>query len=82
MLKYIDLIKSITEDRIDFARIVSHLSFGFLIFFIGLNHNFSIEKDFNMKVGETKNFDNYKIEFKKYDPRVKKHVIYKEEKIK
>ena len=23
-----------------------------------------------------------KIEFKKYDPRVKKHVIYKEEKIK
>ncbi len=62
-----DLIKSITEDRIDFARIVSHLSFGFLIFFIGLNHNFSIEKDFNMKVGETKNFDNYKIEFKKLE---------------
>ncbi len=62
-----DLIKSITEDRIDFARIVSHLSFGFLVFFIGLNHNFSIEKDFNMKVGETKNFDNYQIEFKKLE---------------
>ena len=27
-------------------------------------------------------FENWKIEFKKYDPRVKKHVIYKEEKIK
>ena len=36
------------------SRIISHLSFGFLIFFIGLNHNFSIEKDFNLKLGETK----------------------------
>ena len=39
---------------INLSRIISHLSFGFLIFFIGLNHNFSIEKDFNLKLGETK----------------------------
>ena len=31
---------------------------GFNIF-IGLNHNFSIEKDFNLKLGETKEIDNY-----------------------
>ncbi len=41
------------------SRIISHLSFGFLIFFIGLNHNFSIEKDFNLKLGETKKIDNF-----------------------
>jgi cytochrome c-type biogenesis protein CcmF len=29
--------------------------------FIGLNHIFSIEKDYNIKLGETKNFDNYSI---------------------
>ena len=46
------------------SRIISHLSFGFLIFFIGLNHNFSIEKDFNLKLGETKKIDNYKFVLK------------------
>tara|TARA_B100000886_G_scaffold253570_1_gene179271 strand:+ start:4601 stop:6475 length:1875 start_codon:yes stop_codon:yes gene_type:complete len=40
-------------------RIISHLSFGFLILFIGLNHIFSVEKDFNLKLGETKNLGNY-----------------------
>jgi len=45
-------------------RLVSHLSFGFLIFFIGLNHNFSVEKDFNLKLGETKEIDNYIFVFK------------------
>ena len=29
--------------------------------FIGLNNNFSIEKDYNIKLGETKNFNNYSI---------------------
>ena len=38
-----------------------------MIFFIGLNHNFSIEKDFNMKVGEVKNFENYQISLKKLE---------------
>ena len=34
-----------------------------LIFFIGINHNYSVEKDFNLKVGEVKKFDNYQINF-------------------
>ena len=54
----IDIFKKKTN--INFARMISHLSFGFLIFFIGLNHNFSVEKDFNLKLGETKKFENYK----------------------
>ena len=52
------------KSKINLSRIVSHLSFGFLIFFIGLNHNFSIEKDFNLKLGETKKIDNYKFVLK------------------
>ena len=43
---------------------ISHLSFGFLILFIGLNHNFSVEKDFNLKVGETRQIDNFKFYLK------------------
>ena len=59
-----DLVRSLKKSNFDLARIISHLSFGFLVLFIGLNHNFSIEKDFNLKVGETINFDNYEIKFK------------------
>ena len=47
------------KQKINLARIISHLSFGFLILFIGLNHNFSVEKDFNLKLGETKQMENY-----------------------
>ena len=57
MSSFLDFFK---KSEINFSRIISHLSFGFLIFFIGLNHNFSIEKDFNLKLGETKKIDNYK----------------------
>jgi cytochrome c-type biogenesis protein CcmF len=58
----IDALKSFKKNRTDFARIISHGSFGFLIMFIGLNNIFSVEKDYNIKLGETKNFDNYSIE--------------------
>ena len=34
-----------------------------LIFFIGISHNFSVENDFNLKVGEEKKFNNYQINF-------------------
>ena len=51
----------------------SHLSFGFLIFFIGLNHNFSIEKDFNLKLGETKIIDNYRFVLKDLELDKKKN---------
>ena len=57
----LDLFKKIS---FNFPRVVSHLSFGFLILFIGLNHNFSIEKDFNLKIGETKQIDNFKFHLK------------------
>jgi cytochrome c-type biogenesis protein CcmF len=45
------------------SRIFSHLGFGLLIFFISINHNFTIEEDFNLKVGDKKKFENYNIHF-------------------
>tara|TARA_B100000674_G_scaffold444546_1_gene410229 strand:- start:208 stop:1026 length:819 start_codon:yes stop_codon:yes gene_type:complete len=60
-----DLVKYLKKKIIDLARIISHLSFGFLVLFIGLNHNFSVEKDFNLKLGEAISFDNYEIKLKK-----------------
>ena len=60
----IDLYKSYKNLKIDTPRVVSHLAFGFLILFIGINYNFSLEKDFNLKLGEKKNFENYSLEFK------------------
>ena len=60
----IDLIKCLKKKvNLDYSRIVSHLGFGLLVFFIGINHNFSIENDFNLKIGEKKIFENYKISF-------------------
>ena len=59
-------------------RIISHFGFGLLVFFIGINHNYSIEKDFNLKVGEIKNFDNYQINFnslEKEDKKIIKQLI-------
>ena len=60
----IDLYKLFRTQKMDLARVISHLAFGFLVLFIGLNHNFSLEKDFNLKLGEKKNFENYSLEFK------------------
>jgi len=59
-----DFIISKKKNNLDLARIIAHASFGFLVLFIGLNHIFSVEKDYNMKIGETKKFENYSIEFK------------------
>ena len=59
-----DLIASIKKKiKIDYSRIISHFGFGLLIFFIGINHNYSIEKDFNLKVGENKKINNYFLNF-------------------
>ena len=63
------------KEKINVARIISHLSFGFLILFIGLNHNFSIEKDFNLKLGETKQMENY--EFFLQDLELNQHKNFK-----
>ena len=57
----IDLTSAIKKKKFDLARIISHASFGFLVLFIGLNNIFTIEKDYNIKLGETKNFENYSI---------------------
>jgi len=62
-----DGVSAIQKNRFDLARIISHASFGFLVLFIGLNHIFSIERDYNIKVGETKNFENYSIKLEKLD---------------
>ena len=46
-----------------------------MILFIGLNYNFSSEKDFNLKVGEIKKFDNFSIKFQ--DLNLKEFKNYK-----
>jgi len=58
-----DLYNLFRMKRFDASRIVSHLAFGCLVLFIGLNHNFSLEKDFNLKLGEKKEFENYSVKF-------------------
>ena len=63
------------KQKINLARIISHLSFGFLILFIGLIHNFSVEKDFNLKLGETKQMENY--EFFLQDLELNQHKNFK-----
>ena len=60
----LDALKSFRNNNINFAQIISHASFGFLVLFIGLNDIFSIEKDYNIKLGESKNFNNYSIKLK------------------
>ncbi len=64
---FTDMYKAFRKPQIDLSRIISHGSFGLLIFFIGLNHNFSIEKDFNIKLGETRKFENYQIKLQKLE---------------
>ena len=60
----IDLMKSIRSKFLfKTSRICSHLGFGLLVLFIGLNENFSKEFDINLKPGETKKIDNYEIIF-------------------
>ena len=60
-----DSIQIVKSKNYNYPRIVSHTAFGFLILFIGLNYNFSSEKDFNFKIGDTKQFENFSIKFQK-----------------
>ena len=62
-----DIAKALKKNKLDFARIISHTSFGFLVLFIGLNDIFSVEKDYNIKLGETKKFENYSIQLQNLD---------------
>ncbi len=72
MSSFYDFFK---RSRLSLPRIISHLSFGFLILFIGLNHNFSVEKDFNLKLGEAKKIDDY--EFALLDLKLSQKTNYK-----
>ena len=69
-----DTVKALKKNKLDFARIISHTSFGFLVLFIGLNDIFSLEKDYNIKLGETKKFENYAIQLQNLD--LKNHKNY------
>ncbi len=69
-----DLVLAIKKKlSIEMPRMISHFGFGLLIFFIGINHNYSKEYDFNLKVGETKTFNNYKINFNSLKTEDKKN---------
>ena len=59
----IDLFDSFIKKKFNFSRILSHLGFGLLIFFISINHIFSVESNFNIKLGDTKTYKNYVIKF-------------------
>ena len=61
--------------KFELPRVISHLGFGLLVLFIGINHNFSNEQDFNLKVGEEKKFNEYSIIFK--DLKLKQEKNYK-----
>ncbi len=58
-----DFYQSFKKKNINISRIISHLGFGLLIFFIYINHIFSVENNFNLKLGETKKTDYYTIKF-------------------
>jgi len=60
----LDIKKFINEKiKTGLPRIISHLGFGLLVFFIGINYQFSFEEDFNLKVGEIKKMNKYEINF-------------------
>ena len=75
MSSLMDAVKAFKRNKFDFARIISHTAFGFLVLFIGLNDIFSIEKDYNIKLGETKKFEDYSIQLQNLD--LKNYKNYK-----
>ncbi len=58
-----DFYENFKNRKINFSRIVSHFGFGSLIFFISINHIFSVEDNFNIKPGEEKNIRGYIVKF-------------------
>ena len=53
-----DMMKFFKNKDYNFSTLISHTAFGFLVLFIGLNYNFSLEKDFNLKLGDNQKFEN------------------------
>jgi len=68
-------LKNIITSKIKYkiSRVVSHLGFAFLVFFIGINHQFSTEHDFNLKVGQSKKFKIHEIYFSSLEKKVEKN---------
>ena len=64
-----DFYESFKKKNINTSRIISHLGFGLLIFFIYINHIFSQENNFNLKLGETKKTDQYIIKFENLEEK-------------
>ena len=58
-----DFYETFKNKNINLSRIISHFGFGLLIFSISLNQIFSVEKSFNARLGDEKNFQNYTIKF-------------------
>ena len=61
--------------NINLSSKISHIGFGMLIFFVVLNNSNSIEKDFNLKIGEVRQFENINLFFKSLES--KKGANYK-----
>ena len=68
-------VKKSQKKKFEYPRIVSHLGFGFLVFFIGINYQHSVETDFNLRVGETQKLNNYEIFFENI--KIEKNKNYK-----
>jgi len=60
-----DFYENFKNKSVNFSRIISHLGFGLLIFFISINHIFSTENNFNIRTGEEKDTKDYIIKFEK-----------------
>ena len=58
-----DFYENLKNRNINLSRITSHFGFGLLIFFISINHIFSVESNFNVRMGEKKDIKNYVIKF-------------------
>ena len=58
-----DFYETFKNKNINLSRIISHFGFGLLILSISLNQIFSVEKSFNARLGDVKNFLNYTIIF-------------------
>ena len=70
---FFDFYENFKNKSINLSRIVSHFGFGLLIFFISINHIFSIENNFNAKLGDSKKIEDYNIKFKNLEVLQKKN---------
>ena len=68
-----DFYKNLNNKGFNYSRIISHLGFGLLILFISINHILSVEKNFNVRVGEEKDIDDFIIKFENLETKSSKN---------